>query len=483
MTTHSTRRLAGTALLVAVLLAGLLAALVPAAPASASDDGGFAARMLELLNQQRSAASLPALSWSPGLAGVAEDSPYTGCGFTVPGRAKDMGVRNYFSHTILGCGTQTVFNVLSAAGIQSSASGENIAWVSGMTDPKLAAERLMNDLMADAGHRANILSPNYNTVGIGSWHTAAGQTWTGGGGALGNVFIGTQVFGHTTATGPQPAGVPTNVKATGGNGAVSVTWSPAAGPAPDVYGVFAWNSAGYTTKYATACATCTTATVTGLANGGTYYVTVYGYNAAGWGNPGTSNWVTVAAPPGAPTAVRILPGDGAMTGTWHGPTNPGTAIDGYALFVFDANGYTNHFAWVCPTCTTGTATGLVNGHSYYAVVYAHDPNGWGAPTVSGWIVAGTPAPPATVSATRANSAAQLSWAAATNSGAAIDMYGLFAFDANGYTGVYATACATCTSGTLPGLINGKAYTVAVYAHNARGWGAPTLSGTVTPGAP
>src|SRR4051812_37395015 len=251
MTTHSTRRLAGPALLVAVLLAGLLAALVPAAPASASDDGGFAARMLELLNQQRSAASLPALSWSPGLAGVAEDSPYNGCGFTVPGRAKDMGVRNYFSHTILGCGTQTVFNVLSAVGIQSSASGENIAWVGGMTDPKLAAERLMNDLMASPGHRANILSPDYNTVGIGSWHTAAGQTWTGGGGALGNVFIGTQVFGHTATTTPAPAGVPTNVKATGGNGAVSVTWSPAAGPAPDVYGVFAWNNARHTAQDAT----------------------------------------------------------------------------------------------------------------------------------------------------------------------------------------------------------------------------------------
>src|SRR5436309_7694711 len=156
MTTYSARRLSVSALLVAALLAGLLAALVPAAPASA-DDGGFATRMLELLNQQRSAASLPALSWSPGLAGVAEDSPYNGCGFTVPGRAKDMGARNYFSHTILGCGTQTVFNVLSAVGIQSSASGENIAWVSGMTDPKLAAERLMNDLMASPGHRANIL--------------------------------------------------------------------------------------------------------------------------------------------------------------------------------------------------------------------------------------------------------------------------------------------------------------------------------------
>jgi hypothetical protein len=318
-------------------------------------------------------------------------------------------------------------------------------------------------------------------VGIGSWHTARGQTWTGGGSALANVFVGVQIFAHTAATTPQPPGIPTNVRATGGNGTIAVTWSPAAGPAPDVYGVFAWNSAGYTALYATACATCTTATVT-VPNGSPYYVTVYGHNAAGWGSPGYSNWVTVAAPPGAPTSVRIVPGDGSMTGTWRGPTNPGTAIDGYALFVFDANGYTNQFAWVCPTCTTGTVTGLVNGRSYYAVAYAHDPNGWGTPTVSDWIVAGTPGPPPTVTAVRANGAAQVSWAPAANSGAAISTYGLFAFDANGYTGQSTTVCGTCTAGTLAGLVNGKAYTVAVYAYNARGWGAPTLSGTVIPAA-
>ena len=465
------------------LLGGLLAAVVPAAPASAADDGGFASHMLDLLNQQRATAGLAALQWSPGLAAVAEDSPYSGCGFTVAGRAKDMGVRNYFSHTILGCGTQTVFNVLSATGIVSTASGENIAWMSGTTDPMVAAERLMNDLMASPEHRANILSANYNTIGIGSWHTATGQTWTGGGSPLANVYVGVQVFAHTATTAPLTPSAPTGVTATGGNGSIAASWSPAPGPAPTVYGVFAWNSAGYTGLYATACATCTSATIPGVPNGAQYYVTVYGYNAAGWGSPGTSGWVTAAAPPGAPTAVRIVPGDGALTGTWVGPTDPGTAIDGYALFAFDTNGYTGRYAWVCPTCTTGTVSGLANGSSYYGIVYAHDPNGWGTPTVSDWVVVGTPGPPPAVTAARAAAAgsAQVSWSPAPSSGASVDMYGVFAFDGGGYTGRYVTACASCTSATLAGLVSGKTYTLAVYAHNARGWGAPILSGPVTPG--
>jgi hypothetical protein len=222
--------------------------------------------------------------------------------------------------------------------------------------------------------------------------------------------------------------------------------------------------------------------VAGLTNGRTYYVTVYGHTAGGWGAPGYSGWVTVAAVPGAPTEVRIVPGNASVTGTWRTPTNPGTAIDGQAMFVFDSAGYTGKYAWVCATCTTGTVTGLDNGHSYYAVVYAHNPNGWGTPTGSDTVVAGTPGPPANVAVARSNASVNVSWAAASASGAAIDMYGIFAFDAGGYTGLYATACATCTTGTLPGLVNGHTYTIAVYAHNAVGWGSLSMSGPVVPAA-
>jgi uncharacterized protein YkwD len=183
----------------------------------ASADVTFNRRMLELVNQSRAASGLHPLVADAALGAAAEDSPYNGCGFTVAGRAKDMGQRNYFSHTILGCGTQTVFNIVNSL-VQISGAGENIAWMNGTQDPLVAAENLHNQLMNSPGHRANILSASFTKVGIGSWRTSAGQTWSGGGFALPNVFIGVQIFaggpvdpGPTTTTTtptttPPPAG-------------------------------------------------------------------------------------------------------------------------------------------------------------------------------------------------------------------------------------------------------------------------------------
>ena len=472
---------------VLALLAAVITTVAPARPAYAADDGGFGAKMLELVNQHRASAGVAPLQASESLRSVAQDGRYDGCGFPVMGRANDMGTRNYFSHTILGCATQGVSQMLAALGVQTSGSGENIAWMNGTTDPILAATRLTNDLMASPGHKANMLSTNFTHIGIGSWRTLPGQTWSGGGYALSNVFIATQVFGRlsttTTTAPPQPVpSAPTSVVATGGDGKVNVSWVPAAsGPAVDAYGAFVWDSTGYTGKHAIVCATCRNATVTGVTNGRPYYVTVQGHNASGWGATGTSSGITVAAVPGAPTEVRAVPGNGSITASWKAPTNPGTAIDGYAMLIFDdAGAYTEKYAWVCSTCTTATVAGLVNGRTYSAVVYAHNPNGWGIARSSDKVVAGTPGPPGHAAATRGNASANVTWTPAANSGTAIDAYGMFAFDANGYTGIYALACSTCTSGTLPGLVNGHQYTIAVFAHNAFGWGTHTMSAPVVP---
>ena len=82
------------------------------------------------------------LKWAATLGSVAENGAYTGCaGTTVNGRAHDMGQRNYFSHTILGC-SQDVGNMVVAAGVSASAPGENISWASDQgTDPALLDQR------------------------------------------------------------------------------------------------------------------------------------------------------------------------------------------------------------------------------------------------------------------------------------------------------------------------------------------------------
>jgi uncharacterized protein YkwD len=194
------RRVQATVAGLAIVLAALV---LPAHRALA--DQTFDQRMLTLLNQDRAANGLAPLVADPTLGANAEDAPYLGCGFTVLGRATDMGVRNYFSHSILGCVTQTVFNILGSTGLVYSGAGENIAWANALTDPLVAAANLESQLMNSPDHRANILNPNFTKVGIGSWHTSPGQTWSGGGYALGNVYIGVQIFAGgpvTTTTTP-----------------------------------------------------------------------------------------------------------------------------------------------------------------------------------------------------------------------------------------------------------------------------------------
>src|SRR5258708_15544725 len=85
----------------------------------------------------------------------------------VSGRALDMLQRNYSDHAILGCG-QLADNMVSAAGIQWTAWGENIEWQSGGGDPASAAASLEKGFMNSPPHRANILNANYTQVGIGS---------------------------------------------------------------------------------------------------------------------------------------------------------------------------------------------------------------------------------------------------------------------------------------------------------------------------
>ncbi|MGI8806325.1 MAG: CAP domain-containing protein [Acidimicrobiales bacterium] len=198
---------------IVVVAVALAAMMMPVGQAAA--DVTFNQRMLQLVNDERTANGLAPLVVEPTLAATAEDAPYDGCGFTVLGRAKDMGERNYFSHTILGCAVQSVFNILASTGLVYSGGGENVAWMNGTTDPMVAAQNLHSQLMNSSGHRANILNPTFTKVGIGSWRTGSGQTWSGGGFALTNVFIGVEVFAGgpvdpvvTTTTAPPTTTTP-----------------------------------------------------------------------------------------------------------------------------------------------------------------------------------------------------------------------------------------------------------------------------------
>ena len=115
-------------------------------------------QMLELINADRTNPANDAetggrahpLKWDPKLAQAAL------------AHSEDMATRHYFSH--IDPGGQSPVERFYRVGIQWTAMGENIA-----KDPTVvsAEEAFMSEPRFQPNHRANILSPKFNHVGIG----------------------------------------------------------------------------------------------------------------------------------------------------------------------------------------------------------------------------------------------------------------------------------------------------------------------------
>lgn len=103
-------------------------------------------KMVDLINAERLKNGLSSLKLDSSLAKVART------------KAQDMADNSYFSHSSPTYGTP--FEMLKKFGITYTAAGENIAGNS-------TVEKAQTALLNSPGHRANILSKNYNTVGIG----------------------------------------------------------------------------------------------------------------------------------------------------------------------------------------------------------------------------------------------------------------------------------------------------------------------------
>ncbi|MEK8130513.1 CAP domain-containing protein [Paenibacillus filicis] len=127
----------------------------PTAPSKPATDtaSAYADQVVSLVNAERAKAGLSPLTSDPALANMALD------------KAKDMYNLNYFDHNSPTYGSP--FDMMKKYGIQYSYAGENIA--KGQRDP----QEVMNAWMNSAGHRQNILSPNYTKIGVafynGEW--------------------------------------------------------------------------------------------------------------------------------------------------------------------------------------------------------------------------------------------------------------------------------------------------------------------------
>ena len=102
--------------------------------------------VFDLINAKRTENGLSALKIDDELQNVARI------------KAKDMVDNNYFSHNSPTYGTP--FEMIKKFGISYKAAGENIAGNS-------TNQGAVNAWMNSEGHRANILSNNYNYTGIG----------------------------------------------------------------------------------------------------------------------------------------------------------------------------------------------------------------------------------------------------------------------------------------------------------------------------
>lgn len=131
--------------------------------ATPDEDNGLSASVhayeravVELVNEHRASYGLSPLTLSEDLCVKARI------------KSKDMADNNYFSHNSPTYGSP--FDMMKALGISYRSAAENIAM--GQTTPAAVVTAWMNS----QGHRENILSEKYTTIGVG--YVADGNYWT-----------------------------------------------------------------------------------------------------------------------------------------------------------------------------------------------------------------------------------------------------------------------------------------------------------------
>lgn len=128
-----------------------------------SQDTQFTANAMELevirlVNEERKKEGLAPFTHSPELSKVART------------KSQDMADKNYFSHTSPTYGDP--FAMMKSFGIKYRTAGENIA--KGYS----SAESVVKGWMNSSGHRANILNPSFNKIGVGYVNANGTTYWT-----------------------------------------------------------------------------------------------------------------------------------------------------------------------------------------------------------------------------------------------------------------------------------------------------------------
>ena len=285
-------------------------------------------------------------------------------------------------------------------------------------------------------------------------------------------------------TGPPEA--PRALRATAGDGRAQLWWS-----APSNDGGLAFSS--YTvsesvdrvawTPVATVAASVTTASVSGLRNGVTYWFTVDATNADGTGSPATLAPATPVAPLVAPAALDAQPGNAAVVVSWSPPASTGgQAVSRYVLQRTTPTGRWLTVASLRASARAYRFRALRNGVRYRFRIAARTVAGlgpWSDPVSA--VPRTVPRPPRMLQLRAGAGAIWLSWKApADDGGAPVTGYRIVASRDAGPWVIVDTIAGTLTNYVATALSGGHRYRFEVQAINASGAGVPAGPRRATP---
>ena len=105
------------------------------------------------VNDERAKAGVPALTYNTVMQKYARI------------KSQDMGDKKYFSHEDLN--GNLITTQMKKDGVSYKAWGENIAYIGGNVSADTLAQQFMTNWMNSSGHRENILSTKFSSIGVG----------------------------------------------------------------------------------------------------------------------------------------------------------------------------------------------------------------------------------------------------------------------------------------------------------------------------
>ncbi len=276
-------------------------------------------------------------------------------------------------------------------------------------------------------------------------------------------------------------GAPRNLRATGGDQQVRLSWTAPAsdgGLAIVRYQHRYQQSGSSFTEWANVPggASATSYTVTGLESGASYTFEVRAVNSVGGGQGATASATLADSAPGAPSNLEADAGDEQVTLTWGAPADGGSQIIRYE-YRYAASGET-YSDWATVSgagnARSRTVTGLTNGTEYGFQVRAVNSIGEGAAAEDSATPGRAPTAPTGLTARVESETITVMWGMpADTGGSAVTGYQVrYRMNGGQWSNWMAVAGgASATSYTMTGLTNGIGHEIEVRAVNAIGTGA------------